>query len=731
MGTNLNNQNNEKSINEEKQNKGFLASSLVTILFILIFASISVVSYLPIRNVYFPIEENVNNYIESQAFIYRLSRLTKSLQQSIDGTNDGYDYIDVRSVKYKADGTINEDLSSDGELEQPVNDEKAISNDAKVIESMQKVEEEKVTADTVEIEENVKTTVEEKSLSNMDSVSDDQLADEIKGSLFYMKAIFDENGNPKIETSLGNRFNKDSFIHELIYYDDDLLKEYANLEVVYIVPQDFEEYDDIFTSDMKDSSVLPEHGMLILAIGAISILVLIIVAFAISYCTQNNMAIVKVFNKMFLEFKFIVWFGFIGLCFGTGVIISNNYGHYGYGLTNFIYDVGPAFYIIGITLTFMLYLLIYLSVVYIKHIYHNGFKKGLIENSLFGSVFLYTVRNSKEVFKRLTSINLKEDNYGKLVGIVAVNLLAIWILGNSGFLGFIISLAYTIFIFKYLLKVLNKAKELNKASSKVAEGNFNINVDEDMGILSPMAKDLNNIKQGFSLAIEKEIKSQRMKSELISNVSHDLKTPLTSIINYVDLLKKEDIDEQTRKEYIDILDRKSQRLNVLIEDLFEASKASSGNIELKLENIDTIALFKQTMGELEEKINESTLDFKINLPEDKVTCNLDGRRMYRVFENIIINILKYSMENSRVYIDAIENENEISFIFKNISAYELNFHVSEITERFTRGDESRNTEGSGLGLSIAKSFVELQNGKLEIIIDGDLFKLVVTLPKTK
>lgn len=727
MGTNLNNQNNEKNIHEEKQNKNFLASSLVTILFILIFASISVVSYLPIRNMYFPMGNNVGDYLESQDFVHELSHLTRSLQQSINGTNDGYDhrYIDVESVKYKVNGTVNESTNSVGELEQPV-------NDAEVIQSVQKVEKEEISTENTESEEVVETTVKEKSISNMDSVSDDQLEDRIKDSLFYMKATFDENGNPEIETSLGNKFNKDVFINELTYYNEERLKEeFANLEVVYIVPQNFEEYDDIFTFDMKDSSVFQEYSMLILAIGAVSILVLIILAFSIPYSAQNNMGIVKVFNKMFLEFKFLVWSGFIFLCFGAGAIISNNYGYYGYGITNFIYDVGPAFYIIGITLTFMLYLLIYLSVVYIKYIYHNGFKKGLIENSLFGSLFLYTVRNSKEVLRKLTSINLKEDNYGKLVGIVGVNLLAIWILGSSGFLGFLISLAYTIFIFKYLLKVLDKAKELNKASSKVAEGNFNINVDEDMGILSPMAKDLNNIKKGFSLAIEKEIKSQRMKSELISNVSHDLKTPLTSIINYVDLLKKEDIDEETKKEYIEILDRKSQRLKVLIEDLFEASKASSGNIDLKLENIDAIALFKQTMGELEEKINESTLDFKINLPEDKVTCNLDGRRIYRVFENIIINILKYSMENSRVYIDAIENENEISFIFKNISAYELNFDVSEITERFTRGDESRNTEGSGLGLSIAKSLVELQNGNLEIIIDGDLFKLVVTLPKIK
>ena len=182
---------------------------------------------------------------------------------------------------------------------------------------------------------------------------------------------------------------------------------------------------------------------------------------------------------------------------------------------------------------------------------------------------------------------------------------------------------------------------------------------------------MNNIK-GFRLAVEKEVRSQNMKTELISNVSHDLKTPLTSIITYIDLLKKDDIDEETKKEYIDILDRKSKRLKVLIEDLFEASKASSGNIELHLEELDVVALLRQTLGELEEKISESTLQIRINLPDNKVMCQLDGRRTYRVFDNIIGNILKYSMPNSRVYIDAEENDKEISFIFKNISAYEMN-----------------------------------------------------------
>ncbi len=246
--------------------------------------------------------------------------------------------------------------------------------------------------------------------------------------------------------------------------------------------------------------------------------------------------------------------------------------------------------------------------------------------------------------------------------------------------------------------------------------------------LSPIINELEQINENFTHAVNQEVISERMKTELISNVSHDLKTPLTSIINYVDLLKNEDLSKEAQREYIRILDQKSQRLKVLIEDLFEASKAASGNLELMTEKIDVVALIKQTLGELEEKISVSTLQFKVNMPEEKVICELDGRRTYRVFENLISNILKYSAPNSRVYIDCVVEE-EVSIIFKNMSAYEMNFSAEEITERFKRGDEARHTEGSGLGLAIAKNLTQLQGGRLEIVIDGDLFKVIVKFKK--
>ena len=247
-----------------------------------------------------------------------------------------------------------------------------------------------------------------------------------------------------------------------------------------------------------------------------------------------------------------------------------------------------------------------------------------------------------------------------------------------------------------------------------------------------LADNINNIGEGLDKAIDNQLRSERLKSELITNVSHDLKTPLTSIINYVALIKKEEnITPEYINDYVDVLDSKSKRLKVLIEDLFEASKASSGNIELHMEKIEFVQLLRQSIGELEEKLMESRLDIKINVPEEKVYIKADGKRMYRVLENLLSNISKYSMEGTRVYIDIVEMDSKVTMTMKNISSYELNFDPDEIMERFKRADESRNTEGSGLGLAIARDLTTLQGGTFKIDIDGDLFKSVLEFNSIK
>lgn len=312
-----------------------------------------------------------------------------------------------------------------------------------------------------------------------------------------------------------------------------------------------------------------------------------------------------------------------------------------------------------------------------------------------------------------------------LSGLVLLFLSAwLWIWPIGIVVGIILTIIYIIMLIKdlvYLDKIMVGAKA-------AVEGKLNYKIDEKgRGHLRELAHDINNIKEGLRKSVENEMKSENMKTELITNVSHDLKTPLTSIINYIDLLKRENIEPENARDYVSILDKKSQRLKVLIEDLFEASKADSGAMELNIARIDIGQLLKQALGENDERFKDSKLEVKLNVPDDKVFINGDGKRLYRVFENLLSNIVKYSLSNTRVYIDMFKENDEVTIVMKNISAYELSFDTNEITNRFKRGDASRSTEGSGLGLAIAKSIVELHNGSFKIEADGDLFKSIIKL----
>ena len=258
-----------------------------------------------------------------------------------------------------------------------------------------------------------------------------------------------------------------------------------------------------------------------------------------------------------------------------------------------------------------------------------------------------------------------------------------------------------------------------------------MNQNELKGTLKQLSIYINDIAGGLSNAVEQSLKSERLKTELITNVSHDIKTPLTSIINYVDLLKKEKMPNEKVTEYLMILDNKSQRLKKLTEDLVEASKASSGNIKLNLEKININELIKQVSGEFEDRFKERGLEEVRNLPEEDIFVQADGRYMYRILENLYSNSAKYALENTRVYMDVISQSKSVVIQMKNISKEELNITTEELMQRFVRGDSSRNTEGSGLGLSIASSLTELQKGKFHIYLDGDLFKVTLGFERIK
>lgn len=338
----------------------------------------------------------------------------------------------------------------------------------------------------------------------------------------------------------------------------------------------------------------------------------------------------------------------------------------------------------------------------------------------------------KNQYDALLHLDLKDKTNKSILRVVIVNFVILVFVSLFWNYGLFALIAYSVVLFFILRKYLNDLRKkyeiLLQSTNQLAEGHLDLPIDGDVGLFEPIQEELRRIQAGFKKAVEEEVKNERMKTELVTNVSHDLRTPLTAIITYTDLLKNE-ADEEKRKEYIDVLERKSLRLKVLIEDLFEISKAASRNVKMNFMKVDIVGLIKQAELENDEKIKAANLEFRWMLPDHKVIMCLDSEKTYRIFENLIVNIIKYAMPHTRVYVEMTEAMDEVHISMKNVSATELNFNPDEITERFVRGDSARNTEGSGLGLAIAKSFSELQHGKLKITTEADLFKVDIVLPK--
>ena len=307
-----------------------------------------------------------------------------------------------------------------------------------------------------------------------------------------------------------------------------------------------------------------------------------------------------------------------------------------------------------------------------------------------------------------------------LLELISVNSGVVWLITNALLAAALIYMAIC-------------AKKLLTAGQKLAAGDESCVVDTAKlyGPFREHGENLNTIRDGVSLAVEARMRSEHFRTELITNVSHDIKTPLTSIINYVDLLGKEKPENEKMREYIDVLQRQSARLKKLIDDLLEASKASTGNLAVNAEPCDVGVLLDQTLGEYGEKLSAAGLEPVLTKPEKPVIIMADGRHMWRIFDNLLNNICKYSQRGTRVYLEVCERDGKAVVTFRNISSRQLNISSDELMERFVRGDSSRNTEGSGLGLNIAQSLAQLQKGTMELTVDGDLFKVTLTFDVVK
>ena len=296
------------------------------------------------------------------------------------------------------------------------------------------------------------------------------------------------------------------------------------------------------------------------------------------------------------------------------------------------------------------------------------------------------------------------------------------------------SLIMMMFLFLALIYGIKKTLDIcvvNEALRKVNEGNLQDEIKlKGSPVIKELAENINLIKAGYKEILEEGVKNEKLKTELISNVSHDLKTPLTSIINYVNILKSNDITEEERRDYVGILEKKSLKLKALIEDLFEMSKINSGKMKINREKIDILSLIHQGLGEYSTLYSDKNISFNVESKEEAIYMDLDGRLMSRAIENIIINSIKYSLNNTRVYVSVYKEKGYVTIAMKNIANYEMDFNEDEMFERFARGDKSRNSkvEGSGLGLAITKSIIELHGGTVKIKREGDMFKIYLNLP---
>lgn len=423
-----------------------------------------------------------------------------------------------------------------------------------------------------------------------------------------------------------------------------------------------------------------------------------------------------------VELIFLGWFTTMIICF------TMDYAHVFGSASGLLTGlINTVFYLVAMTVNFAGLLWI---VFFIEKMIKNGFRTTYKAHSFFYSGGVYVKKKTKEYITLLTSFNSINMSKQQLRIMIASHTLILCMLW---YLHIFFMALYGLVL--YLLWMRNNHhqqkdyQQLKDTIHRFSVGEFDQPVLEELGVFTDMKDDLISLQAGIREAIAQEVASQRMKNELITNVSHDLKTPLTAIISYIDLMKDEKLTNAEREKYVHTLEKSADRLKHLIEDLFEISKANSGNLNVELMEADLVSLLKQVEMECNNAFQKKHLIMKHSFSDEKILVTLDPQKAYRIFENLLSNVGKYALEKTRVFLQVTDYDTRVDVEIKNVSKAELDFSPEEIMERFTRGDKSRNTEGSGLGLAIAKSFTELMQGTMRIELDGDIFKVTISFYK--
>ena len=472
---------------------------------------------------------------------------------------------------------------------------------------------------------------------------------------------------------------------------------------------------------------------------AIAIVIIVMIAIQTGRRPQDDEIHPVLMDKFPIELlmiKDIILWGVLLVVYAEAVIrISNNYGYYYSTLPYALQNVMARCTVCGILAAALF--------AWNVKTYGRRIKERKLGGSIIGGI-AHAIKRTVDASRKTIQDSYRAQKANKQLLIAYIVLIGaqtifMWIIcvlgvnymGGLAFIVFVLMILFDIFVYLKMLKSTSGKEAIKDGIQQLAAGNldYRINTEHMSGENLELAEEINKVRDGVEKAVDAEMKSERLKTDLITNVSHDIKTPLTSIINYVDILKRENIQDERIAGYIEILNRKALRLKQLTEDLVEASKLSSGSITPTMQEINLKQLIKQTNGEFEEKFEAKKLDLICDLPEEQMLIMADGRRMFRVIENLYNNAAKYAMPGTRVYVSGSMEGDRVVFSMKNVSENPLNFKADELMERFVRGDVSRSTEGSGLGLEIARNLTVMQKGTFDLYLDGDLFKVTITFQR--